>query len=368
MSVGNSGVIFVTGGYDNTIKFWEASKGICYRSMSDPDSQANRLAISNDKTRVAVAGNPTVRIYDVIGKSTNPIKIDGHKSNVTALGFCDSPKFGSTLWTASEDSHCCLWDFRPKNIRPVMDHKASASLYCAAMHPNQTEIISGDQDGRISVWDLRGGRSSSSSSTAAGITSESGPSKEIRLPEGTGARALAISADGERLAVANNKGKVFVYKLGGRDAGPLSMLCSWQAHDTYILQCAFSPNGNVLATASADTTIKLWSPQETLEPAAAATAAAAGDAAAGAGAGGSSGSVDVTKKWGYALAKTLVGHKRWVWDVVFSSDGNYLMSGSSDHSARLWDVKTAQTVKDYLGHTKAITCVALHDSVFVPNK
>lgn len=342
MSVGNSGVVFVTGGYDNTIKFWEASKGICYRSMSDTDSQANRLAISNDKTRVAVAGNPTVRIYDVIGKSTNPVKIDGHKSNVTALGFCDSPKFGSTLWTASEDSHCCLWDFRPKSIRPVMDHKASASLYCAAMHPNQTEIISGDQDGRISVWDLRGGRTS-----VTGIASDSGPSKEIRLPEGTGARALAISADGDRLAVANNKGKVFVYKLGGRDAGPLALLCSWQAHDTYILQCAFSPNGNVLATASADTTIKLWAPQE--------TNAAAEEA-------------EVGKKWSYTLAKTLVGHKRWVWDVVFSSDGNYLMSGSSDHSARLWDVKTAQTVKDYLGHTKAITCVALHDSVFVPNK
>lgn len=347
MSVGNSGVVFVTGGYDNTIKFWEASKGICYRSMSDPDSQANRLAISNDKTRVAVAGNPTVRIYDVIGKSTNPVKVDGHKSNVTALGFCDSPKFGNTLWTASEDSHCCLWDIRPKSVRPVMDYKASASLYCAAMHPNQTEIISGDQDGRISVWDLRGGRSS-----ASGMSSESGPSKEIRLPEGTGARALAISADGERLAVANNKGKVFVYKLGGRDAGPLAQLCSWQAHDTYILQCAFSPNGNVLATASADTTIKLWSPQE--------VSAAPDD--------GSGKEADGGKKCGYALAKTLVGHKRWVWDVVFSSDGNYLMSGSSDHSARLWDVKTAQTVKDYLGHTKAITCVALHDSVFVPNK
>ena len=151
--------------------------------------------------------------------------------------------------------------------------------------------------------------------------------------------------------MANNKGKVFVYKLGGRDAGSLASLCSWQAHDTYILQCAFSPNGNVLATASADTTIKLWSPQE-----AAPEHREEGSDAAAAG------------KEEYALSKTLVGHKRWVWDVVFSSDGNYLMSGSSDHSARLWDVKSAQAVKDYLGHTKAITCIALHDSVFVPNK
>ena len=162
------------------------------------------------------------------------------------------------------------------------------------------------------------------------------------------------------MAVANNKGKVFVYKLGGRDAGSLASLCSWQAHDTYILQCAFSPNGNVLATASADTTIKLWSPQvaapEHREEGGDAPAAAAAAAAADAG------------KEEYTLSKTLVGHKRWVWDVVFSSDGNYLMSGSSDHSARLWDVKSAQAVKDYLGHTKAITCIALHDSVFVPNK
>lgn len=32
------------------------------------------------------------------------------------------------------------------------------------------------------------------------------------------------------------------------------------------------------------------------------------------------------------------GHQRWVWDAVFSADSCYLISASSDSTAKLWDV------------------------------
>ena len=59
--------------------------------------------------------------------------------------------------------------------------------------------------------------------------------------------------------------------------------------------------------------------------------------------------------------KSLLGHQRWVWDCVFSADSAYLVTASSDQTARLWDVAQGETIRHYTGHHKAVTAVALHD-------
>jgi len=37
-NVENHAVILATGGYDHTIRFWEALSGICYRTIQYPES------------------------------------------------------------------------------------------------------------------------------------------------------------------------------------------------------------------------------------------------------------------------------------------------------------------------------------------
>ena len=61
------------------------------------------------------------------------------------------------------------------------------------------------------------------------------------------------------------------------------------------------------------------------------------------------------------LTKTLKGHDRWVWDCVFSADSAYLVTASSDQTARLWDVGHGDTIRQYTGHHKAVITVALQD-------
>ena len=63
----------------------------------------------------------------------------------------------------------------------------------------------------------------------------------------------------------------------------------------------------------------------------------------------------------FACDKTLNGHQRWVWDAVYSEDSAYLVTASSDQTARLWDVASGETIRHYTGHHKAVICVALHD-------
>jgi hypothetical protein len=45
----------------------------------------------------------------------------------------------------------------------------------------------------------------------------------------------------------------------------------------------------------------------------------------------------------FVLERTLTGHTNWVTTVVFSADGNHLVSGSWDHSVKSWDLRTGNS-------------------------
>lgn len=45
------------------------------------------------------------------------------------------------------------------------------------------------------------------------------------------------------------------------------------------------------------------------------------------------------------LLAVLRGHTGQVWDLAFSRDGKYLISGAYDRSLRIWPVRTEQLVQ-----------------------
>ena len=63
------------------------------------------------------------------------------------------------------------------------------------------------------------------------------------------------------------------------------------------------------------------------------------------------------ESFGYPLRR-LRGHSHYVEDVVISSDGQFALSGSWDHTLRLWDLNTGTTTRRFLGHTKDVLSVA----------
>ena len=67
-----------------------------------------------------------------------------------------------------------------------------------------------------------------------------------------------------------------------------------------------------------------------------------------------------TRTW--QLTQTLRQHKKWVWDAVFSADSSYLVTASSDKTALLWNLRTGTPVRQYTDHEYACCCVALNDS------
>jgi target of rapamycin complex subunit LST8 len=57
----------------------------------------------------------------------------------------------------------------------------------------------------------------------------------------------------------------------------------------------------------------------------------------------------------------LDNHQRWVWDCAFSADSAYLVTVCSDHYARLWELSSATVIRQYNGHHRGAVCVALND-------
>jgi target of rapamycin complex subunit LST8 len=128
----------------------------------------------------------------------------------------------------------------------------------------------------------------------------------------------------------------------------------FQAHDTYLLKCLISPDHHTIATTSADHTIKLWK-YSTANP----TVNSALNSNTG---GADSSSSATSTQPSLTLTRCLTSHQRWVWDAVFSADSSYMVSASSDLSAKLWDLRSGDTIRNYLGHSLSVCAVALNDN------
>ncbi|GMH92589.1 hypothetical protein TL16_g12391 [Triparma laevis f. inornata] len=93
-------VILATAGYDHKIRFWEAPSGISSRTLRYPDSQVNCLEIHPEKTLLAAAGNPHIRLFAIDSTNNNPVlACEGHTGSVTGLGF---QRNGNWMYTSSE--------------------------------------------------------------------------------------------------------------------------------------------------------------------------------------------------------------------------------------------------------------------------
>ena len=127
-------------------------------------------------------------------------------------------------------------------------------------------------------------------------------------------------------AMSKKKGATAKGEPSGQDTAPtlppgVKLLRTLRGHEGWIGRIAWSPDGKVLASPSADRTIRLW------------------DAETG------------------ECMRTLTGHTRSVIAVAFDPAGEILASASLDHTARLWNA-SGKLLGPLEGHAGGIINVA----------
>lgn len=240
--------------------------------------QVNCLEFSRDKQFLAAASNPSAKVYDVPSLSSStthhdPLyKLEGHTGNITSIGFQRDNKW---VFTGSEDGTLRVWDMRASSQKCQRTYETPGAVNSVVLHPNQGELIAGDNAGIVTVWDLAADKCVNELPPADG---------------GTAISSVSIAQDSSIFVSATYAGNCFFWDSRGASDSwtPIRQL---QAHKTYILKCRLSPDAQYLATCSSDKTCKLW------------------------------------KISNFSLFNTFTGHSRWVWDCRFSADSNYLVTG-----------------------------------------
>lgn len=162
---------------------------------------------------------------------------------------------------------------------------------------------------------------------------------------------LRWSPSGDMLAIAGGEG-VAVYRGGFGGAADFHL----RGHSAPVKDIAFHPGGGLIASCSADTSIKLWKTGMDSFAESAIRAGHSGSVEALAwhpdgsslASGGADGSIRLWNVASGGLPVLLAAHTDEVTALAFDPSGRWLFSGSRDKSIRRWDLR-ADYASDIVG-------------------
>jgi WD40 repeat protein/tRNA A-37 threonylcarbamoyl transferase component Bud32 len=378
-----------TGGEeDRTIRVWDLETRRPLVELKGHTGPISCLTFSHDGRRLASGSlDRTVKLWDAdSGQEILPIK--GHTNNITSLAF--SPD-DTKIATASADGTVKVWD---TGSRPEARTFTAPGIKWAAFMPDsQGVVIPGTgipvtTKTTVKVWNASSGaevatlidsevvRGMASSADARWMaTTDPYTTKIWDVQTGRPALTLsggsvALSANGKYVAVSDRqrhtKKPTIDYSVGIWERATSQLRFSFSKHTGWVRAMAFGPEGERIATASEDGTLRVWdtasgkehfvlrdtvrgTPCVAFSPDGRRIAGAVDSRFAG------PGDVAMIRIWDARTGKELHSiraHRAGIiGSLAFSPDSQRIASAGGDSTVRLWDVETGEEALTLKGHS-----------------
>jgi WD40 repeat protein len=238
VAVSPDGKTFATGSFDKTVKLWTAADGKNTRTLTGHTNLVLAVAFHPKEPLLASASSDnTVRVWDVKADkpADQPVRTLQHPQLVNAIAF---DKDGTRIATGGQDGILRIWDVSKKETpapKTIAAHvppqpQQPQPIYAVVWTPDGKQVVTASNDKSIKVWDADGAK----------LVREIRPGADRPPPS--------------KEAVAAAPGVV-----GGANGFQLSLPPS-PGHVDQVYSLALSADGKLLASGSADKTVKVWNP------------------------------------------------------------------------------------------------------------
>lgn len=307
VAVSPDGSMFATASYDDTAIVWDAKTQMPRYELKDHHDDVNSVIFSRDGQWIATGGDEgLLRIWDVATgqlvhqlPAPSPVTAEVNRHPGGSIGIAHSPNGDQFITFSDEDPIAYVWSIgEAQPVGSLVGHREG--ILDAIWSLDGGQVVTASRDGTAQVWNAQNGQ------------------LIVALPhDDTVASSAVYSPDGGMIITGAWDRKIRMW-----NASSYELVREFFAHSHDITSIAPSPDGATLAVAAETGDIWLWS--------------MAGQP-----------------------TSVLRGHTDWVRSIVWSQDGNRLVSGSDDDSIRLWDTSSFAPVGFFRGHEDWVRKIAI---------
>jgi hypothetical protein len=237
--------LVATGGFDGTIRLWDAATG---QDTSPPLSGHGGPIWSlgwerSGRQLASGSADGTVRIWSP-GSGRPAEVIETEHGTAFAVAWSPSEQFPYLLAGGLQDGSVAIWDSLKRQVWARVPGHSKAAL-AVAWSPDGALLASGSEDGTVRIWEQRGQRAEQWAGHTAAVWS------------------VAWSEDGTTLASGSDDGLVKFWRRLG-DRWELSGEIASRGAPVFALAWARDDQGALLAVGRQDRQVELLRPGERL--------------------------------------------------------------------------------------------------------
>ncbi|MBL1175439.1 caspase family protein [Pantanalinema sp. GBBB05] len=226
---------------DRTVRIWQAETGKLHTQLTQT-TPLSGLSFSRNGQRLLTTSGNTVQVWQT--KTGQAKQIFRHAGTVTSAIFDSSAQ---TVVTGTKDGTIRVWDIATGQVRQTLNPGLTAIVQMQ-LSPNGQYLAISDVNQRVWLWNF-----------------PNGPLLNVQGLGGSGQKgqesvAIAFSPDSQRLSTTqvrrvDNRLSYVTYLWDVRTQRNVGSL--WE-HTGAIRSVQFSADGALVATASADGSVRLW--------------------------------------------------------------------------------------------------------------